>query len=78
MRLRKRCGGTKPGITHPQRHKDISPRKLVERQTADAMHNFTQRDVIDVAVNEFRAGRISQRFRYQSLDRLVISRPAIS
>ena len=42
------------------------------------MHNFAQRDVVDVAVNETRSGRAAQRLAIQTLDRLVIAGPPIA
>ena len=68
---------TETRVVHTQRQKNILSRKLVERQTARAMNYFAERDVVDIAVDEFGARRIAQRFTHQPLDRLVIVVPAI-
>src|SRR5438105_2280810 len=49
-------------VAHTQRQKNISARELIQHQSADTMHHFTQRDVVDIAVNEARSRRSSQRF----------------
>ena len=42
------------------------------------MHNFAQRDVVEVAVNKPRARLITQRFTVQMLHRFGVTRPALS
>ena len=42
------------------------------------MHNFAQRDVVDVAINEARARSIPQRLAIQSLHSFVVSNPTLS
>src|SRR6266545_1694526 len=67
----------KTRVAHSQRDKDISERKLVECKAASAVNNFTKRDVVDIAINEFGSRRIPQRLANESLDRFVITSPAI-
>src|SRR5207245_1413310 len=45
----------KPGVTHAERRENIPAREFIEHLSADAMHHFTKRDVIYVAVNEARS-----------------------
>src|SRR5688572_12399082 len=47
------CGiGTKARVPHSEGHEDVSARKLIQWQAADATHNLSQRDVANVAINE--------------------------
>src|SRR5262245_33319868 len=59
---------SKRRIAHSQRRKNIFPGKLIQRHSTRAPHYFTQRNVIDVAVNETRARRIAQRLADEPLD----------
>src|SRR5437660_6991881 len=68
--------GTKASVTHTERRKNISARELVEHQSAHAMHDFAERDVVDVAVNEARAWLRAQRLAVQTLHRFVVSTPS--
>src|ERR1041385_8857879 len=65
-------------IAHTERHEDICPRELIQGHAANAMNNFTKRDVIDIAVDETRSRRISQRLAIQALHRLVVTRPTFA
>src|SRR6476619_1048821 len=60
---------TKTGIAHAQWREDVSPREFVQHHSAHAMHDFTKRDVVDVAVDETRARSIAQRLAIQTFDR---------
>src|SRR5437660_2961768 len=68
---------TKPGVAHAQRRKNTLARKLIKRLAADAMYDFAERDVVDVTVNETRAGLITQRLAIESLHRLIVSAPSL-
>src|SRR5205085_1130470 len=64
-------------VAQAERHVDVAARKLVERLPAHAMHDFAERDEIDVAIDEARARRIAQPLRCESLNRLVVARPLL-
>ena len=42
------------------------------------MHHFAERDVIDIAVNEARSRRSSQRFAIKMLNRFVVTSPTLA
>src|SRR5712692_1443920 len=47
--------GTKAGIAHAQRRENISARELVKHLAADAVHDFTESNIVDIAINKTRA-----------------------
>src|ERR1044072_7081939 len=65
-------------IAHAKRFENIPARKLIQRHTADAMHYFAKRDVVDVAGDKLRPGRISQRLALRELDGLIEAGAALS
>src|SRR5438309_8121963 len=46
---------TKASVAHPERLEDLFLRKLIERHASKALHQLTEHDVTNVAVNEARS-----------------------
>src|SRR6185295_9095783 len=73
-----RLARTEARVQHAQWAENVLLRKLIERHSSDARDHFTERDESDVAVSEATAGRIAKRFFDQSLDRFVVTGPALA
>src|SRR5216683_3198806 len=70
--------GTKAGIAHAQRRKNILARELVKHLAADTMHDFTESNVVDIAINKARARLTAQRLAIQTLHRFIVTSPTIA
>ena len=66
---------SKASLAHSKRLVDIFSGKLVKRHPAHAMNNFAERDVVDVAIDKARVGRIAQRLSSEMFHCLIISAP---
>ena len=66
-----------PRVHHPQRLEHMFARELVERLTADAMHDFAEELVVDVAVAEDGAGTLQNLFAQDSLPRFIEACPFV-
>src|SRR5688572_15979890 len=70
--------GLEAAVAHAQRFEDIQAREFVERQTADAAHDFAECNVTNVAIDKPGARRITQWLCNQSLDRFVVTGPTFA
>ena len=55
-------GGQKTGLVHTQWLEQPTLHELIERLTADALHNLREDDEVDVAVDNPCAGRVNRPF----------------